>query len=118
MASGTSSPISRSIGSGILRGRPLLGEDFGEAPEAGFAVELFGKFSIKRVYHAPYRTGSFAKLTPRSATRGASEAAVQLPEGLRYRTPHPLFWALVIGAGISLLLERDGLQMLRSPGSG
>jgi hypothetical protein len=37
----------------------------------------------------PYRTGSFAKLTPRSATRGASEAAVQLPEGLRYRTPHP-----------------------------
>ena len=30
----------------------------------------------------------------------------------------PFFWALVIGMGISLLLERDGLQMLRSPGSG
>src|SRR5215210_3417224 len=30
----------------------------------------------------------------------------------------PFFWALVIGTGISLLLERDELQMLRSPGSG
>ena len=29
----------------------------------------------------------------------------------------PFFWALVIGMGISLLLERDGLRMLRSPGS-
>jgi benzoate membrane transport protein len=29
----------------------------------------------------------------------------------------PFFWALVIGTGVSLLLERDGLQMLRSPGS-
>ena len=27
----------------------------------------------------------------------------------------PFFWALVIGTGISLLLERDELQMLRSP---
>jgi benzoate membrane transport protein len=30
----------------------------------------------------------------------------------------PFFWALVIGIGISLLLERDGLRKLRSPGSG
>ncbi len=30
----------------------------------------------------------------------------------------PFFWALLIGTGISMLLERDGLQMLRSPGSG
>jgi len=29
----------------------------------------------------------------------------------------PFFWALVIGTGISLLLERDELQMLRSSGS-
>ncbi len=29
----------------------------------------------------------------------------------------PFFWALVIGTAISLLLERDGLQMLRSSGS-
>ena len=29
----------------------------------------------------------------------------------------PFFWALVIGAGISLLLERDELQMLRSAAS-
>jgi benzoate membrane transport protein len=27
----------------------------------------------------------------------------------------PFFWALVIGTGISLLLERDELQMVRSP---
>jgi benzoate membrane transport protein len=30
----------------------------------------------------------------------------------------PFFWALVIGTGISLLFERDELQMLRSPVSG
>ena len=30
----------------------------------------------------------------------------------------PFFWALVIGMGISLLLERDGLRRLRSPGPG
>jgi benzoate membrane transport protein len=30
----------------------------------------------------------------------------------------PFFWALLIGMGISLLLERDGLRKLRSPGSG
>jgi benzoate membrane transport protein len=30
----------------------------------------------------------------------------------------PFFWALVIGTGISLLLERDELQTLRSPVSG
>jgi benzoate membrane transport protein len=30
----------------------------------------------------------------------------------------PFFWALVIGTGVSLLLERDGLKTLRSPGPG
>jgi benzoate membrane transport protein len=30
----------------------------------------------------------------------------------------PFFWALVIGTGISVLFERDELQMLRSPVSG
>lgn len=29
----------------------------------------------------------------------------------------PFFWALVIGTGVSQLLERDELRMLRSPGS-
>ena len=30
----------------------------------------------------------------------------------------PFFWALLIGMGISLLLEREGLRKLRSPGTG